>query len=62
VLFAPLICCLTLWTWHQLQLPEHQGPAGQRIHRLLKSSLWISALEAWDICRLYMALMVDVNG
>lgn len=42
VLCAPLICGLTLWAWHQLQLPEHQGPAGQRIHRLLQSSLWIS--------------------
>lgn len=42
VIFAPAICWFTLWAWHQLQLPEHQGPAGQRIHRVLKTSLWIS--------------------
>ena len=43
ILFAPALCWLTIVAWQSLQLPQQEGSAaGQRIRKILTTSLWIS--------------------
>ena len=45
VLFAPALCWLTMVAWQCLQLPQQECAAGQRIRKILETSMWISHLK-----------------
>ena len=62
VLFAPALCWLTIVAWQSLQLPQQEGSAGQRIRKILETSLWISALalkgRTWGIWILWYRVWI----